>query len=60
VYPAAGFALEVKQRGGILIEVNLYESEITRICDVSLRGGSADVLPRMVTAIGEIRRERMS
>ena len=33
VYPAAGFALEVKQRGGTLIEVNLYESEITQICD---------------------------
>ncbi len=60
VYPAAGFALEVKQRGGILIEVNLYESEITRICDVSLRGGAAEVLPRLVSAVGEIRREKMS
>jgi NAD-dependent deacetylase len=60
VYPAAGFALEVKERGGILIEVNLYESEITRYCDASLRGGSADVLPRLVSAIDEIRREKMS
>jgi NAD-dependent deacetylase len=60
VYPAAGFALEVKERGGILIEVNLYESEITRYCDASLRGGSADVLPRVVSAIAEIRREKMS
>src|SRR5579862_1249971 len=51
VYPAAGFALEVKQRGGTLIEVNLYESEITRICDASLRGTSADVLPRLVKAV---------
>jgi NAD-dependent deacetylase len=60
VYPAAGFALEVKQRGGILIEVNLYESEITRVCDVSLRGASADVLSRLVSAVGEIRRETLS
>jgi NAD-dependent deacetylase len=60
VYPAAGFALEVKERGGILIEVNLYESEITRICDVSLRGGSAQVLPRLVKAVDELRREAMS
>src|SRR6202167_5490097 len=60
VYPAAGFALEVKQRGGILVEVNLYESEITRICDVSLRGTSADVLPRLASAVGEIRREGLS
>jgi NAD-dependent deacetylase len=60
VYPAAGFALEVKERGGVMIEVNLYESEITRYCDASLRGGSADVLPRLVSAIAEIRREKMS
>ena len=60
VYPAAGFALEVKQRGGTLIEVNLYESEITRICDISLRGASADVLPRLVKAVAQIRRERLS
>ena len=60
VYPAAGFALEVKERGGVLVEVNLYESEITRYCNVSLRGGSANVLPRLVSAIAEIRREKMS
>src|SRR6266851_4768614 len=60
VYPAAGFALEVKQRGGVLIEINLYDSEITRICDLSLRGASADVLSRLVSAVGEIRREKLS
>jgi NAD-dependent deacetylase len=60
VYPAAGFALEVKQRGGTLIEVNLYESEITQVCDMSLRGGSAEVLPRLVNAIAEIRRANLS
>jgi len=57
---SGGFALEVKQRGGTLIEVNLYESEITQICDVSLRGGSAEVLPRLVNAVTEIRRENLS
>src|SRR5271154_1694139 len=60
VYPAAGFALEVKERGGILVEVNLYESDITQICDFSLRGGSAEVLPRLVKTIAEIRREALS
>ena len=41
VYPAAGFALEVKERGGVLVEVNLYESEITRLLQHQLawRGG---------------------
>ena len=60
VYPAAGFALEVKERGGALVEVNLYESEISRICDASLRGGCAEVLPKLVKAISELRRERAS
>src|SRR5215468_5262692 len=55
VYPAAGFALEVKQRGGVMVEVNLYESEITPYCDISLRGGGANVLPRLTAAISEKR-----
>jgi NAD-dependent deacetylase len=60
VYPAAGFAIEIKERGGRLIEVNLYESEISRICDLSLRGPSADVLPRLTRTISELRRSRLS
>jgi NAD-dependent deacetylase len=60
VYPAAGFALEVKQRGGVLVEVNLYESEITHYCNVSLRGGSANVLPRLTKAISAKRRAKLS
>ena len=60
VYPAAGFAIEVKERGGAMIEVNLYESELTRICDFSLRGGSAEVLPRLVRAITERRKASLS
>jgi NAD-dependent deacetylase len=60
VYPAAGFALEVKERGGILIEINLYDSEITNYCNPSLRGGSAIVLPRLTKAISERRRSMLS
>ncbi len=60
VYPAAGFALEVKQRGGAMVEVNLYESEITPLCDISLRGGSAEILPRLAQAIAILRKHRAS
>ncbi len=60
VYPAAGFALEVKERGGKLIEVNLYESEITALSDLSLRGGTAGVLPRLARAAAERRRASMA
>lgn len=51
VYPAAGFALEVRERGGTLIEVNPYETEISRLCRVSLREPSAEVLPRVVVRL---------
>ena len=60
VYPAAGFAIEVKQRGGIMIEANLYESEITPICDISLRGPTGEVLPRLTAAVSELRKEKLS
>jgi NAD-dependent deacetylase len=60
VYPAAGFAIEVKQRGGTLIEANLYESEISAICDISLRGPTGEILPRLTAAVSELRREKLS
>ena len=60
VYPAAGFALEVKERGGALVEVNLYESEITAICDFSLRGSTALTLPALARAVSERRRSGLS
>jgi NAD-dependent deacetylase len=60
VYPAAGFAIEVKQRGGVLIEANLYESEISAICDISLRGPTGEVLPRLTQAVSALRKEKLS
>jgi NAD-dependent deacetylase len=56
VYPAAQFPLDVRQRGGDLIEINLYESELTPCCTVSLRGTSATVLPQLVERIAQLRR----
>jgi NAD-dependent deacetylase len=55
VYPAAQFPLDVRQRGGDLIEINLYESELTPACTVSLRGPSATVLPALVQRIIQLR-----
>ncbi|MEE8581842.1 MAG: Sir2 family NAD-dependent protein deacetylase [Myxococcota bacterium] len=48
VYPAAEFPLEVKRRGGTLIEVNPHESELTPIAHLSLRGPGGAVLSRML------------
>ncbi len=51
VYPAAGFPIEVCQRGGHVIEINLYESDLSTLASVSLRGPSATVLPALVTRL---------
>jgi NAD-dependent deacetylase len=60
VYPAAGFAIEVKRRGGVMIEANLYESELTSLADLSLRGPTGEVMPRLVAVIAELRRAKLS
>lgn len=51
VTPAAYFPLQVRERGGTLIEVNLYESELTPLCAVSLRGKAGEVLHALAQAV---------
>ena len=55
VYPAAAFPLAVRDKGGSLIEVNLYESELSPLATLSLRGSSADVLSRLVDKVKALR-----
>ncbi|MBI3759242.1 MAG: NAD-dependent protein deacylase [Deltaproteobacteria bacterium] len=51
VYPAAQFPISVRQRGGKLIEVNPYESEISSLCTVSLAGPAGEVLSQLAERI---------
>ncbi len=51
VYPAAGFPQEVKRRGGALIEVDPYETGLTPVCNISLRGKAGEMLPRLLDCI---------
>ena len=53
VYPAAQFPIDVRQRGGTLIEINPYETELTPFTSISLRGPSASVLPELVARIAQ-------
>jgi NAD-dependent SIR2 family protein deacetylase len=50
----------VKQRGGVLVEANLYESEISALCDFSLRGPTGEVLPRLTATVAELRKTTLS
>jgi len=59
VFPAAAFPSMVKSRGGSLIEINLYESELSHQCDIVLRGPSGKVLPLLVTQIKETHKKNI-
>jgi NAD-dependent deacetylase len=48
VYPAAEFPLHVLRRGGTLIEINPYESELTPVATLSLRGPGGAVFQRLL------------
>ena len=56
VYPAAGFPMAIAERGGDLIEVNPYQSELTALCRVTLTGAAGDVLPALVERVRQLRR----
>lgn len=51
VYPAAQFPIALRQRGGELIEVNPYETELTPLCAETLRGPAGEILPRLVERV---------
>jgi len=51
VYPAAGFAEEVKMGGGVLIEVNPNETPLTQLCDVVLRAPAGESLPAVAARL---------
>ncbi|MBW1710514.1 MAG: hypothetical protein JRG97_12885 [Deltaproteobacteria bacterium] len=53
VYPAAAFPQHILRQGYPVIEINLYESELTPRCLISLRGRSGEILPKLVEIIKE-------
>lgn len=55
VYPAAQFPVDVRERGGVIIEVNPYPSELTPLSTISLRGEAGRVLPDLVERVARLR-----
>ncbi len=51
VYPAAGFAVEVRRREGHVIEINVDDAHKPYANDIYLRGRAGDILPRIVELI---------
>jgi NAD-dependent deacetylase len=55
VYPAAGFPIAIAERGGDLIEVNPYPSDLSPLCRVTLTGTAGEVLPALVERVRALR-----
>ncbi len=55
VYPAAGFPLDVHQRGGTLVEINPYETDLSPYCAVVVRAPAGAALPEIVKAVRALR-----
>jgi NAD-dependent deacetylase len=51
VYPAASFPHMIKERGGFLIEINLYETPLTPLADCALTGPFGEILPALVEQV---------
>lgn len=45
VYPAAALPVIAKRAGAFLVEVNPEVTELSSVCDISLRGKSGEILP---------------
>ena len=48
VHPAASLPLRTRANGGVVIEVNPEETPLTRLATISIRGGAAEVVPRLL------------
>jgi NAD-dependent deacetylase len=51
VYPAAGFAIEVRRREGHVIEINPDQTHQPYAADLYMRGKAGDMLPKLVELI---------
>ena len=50
VYPAAGFASIAKEAGATVIEVNLDQTPLSDLVDMSLRGRAKEIVPLLLQA----------
>jgi len=51
VHPAASLPVEALRHGACLVEVNTGETPLSEVCDFSLRGPAARVLPALVSRL---------
>jgi len=55
VYPFAHLPRLAKEKGALLVEINLEPTPLTPLSDLSLRGKVGEILPALVRKIGELK-----
>jgi len=55
VYPAAGLVYTAKQYGSFIVEVNVENTDVTKICDVSFQGKAGEILPKILDELKKIK-----
>jgi NAD-dependent deacetylase len=55
VWPAAGIPIAARREGAVVIEVNPEATDLTPTLDLSLRGLSGEILPRLFDSAAALR-----
>lgn len=56
VYPAAGLVYTAKRAGSYIVEVNIEETEVSSIADISFFGEAGKVLPEILEEVKNLKR----
>lgn len=56
VYPAAGLVYTAKRAGSYIVEVNIEETEVSSIADISFYGEAGKVLPEILEEVKNLKR----
>ncbi|MFN3873495.1 MAG: SIR2 family NAD-dependent protein deacylase [Ignavibacterium sp.] len=58
VYPAAGLVYTAKRSGSYIVEVNIEETEVSSIADISFFGEAGKVLPEILDEVRKVKEKK--
>lgn len=58
VYPAAGLVYTAKRSGSYIVEVNIEETEVSSIADISFFGEAGKVLPEILEEVKKVKEKK--
>jgi len=59
VYPAAGLPRQARRAGATLVEINPEATELSEICEVTIRAKTGETLPEIERRVEQLRRSRL-